>query len=214
MFGISEKIYNFVLTIKNKLMRKKRETKPKKNPAYMLFLFGDFSDLESITQELSMQFLPFVTSPFLKYTYGEFGVVFHFRSGETFTDLKEYVDMSLNEIVDQYYLMEATKNVDIKMDRKLKKDFLNIDGETKKEQQKTGTIDVESKVRERREELKNFTFEFMLPTDLNFNPKKESDYLPTVDEILDKISEKGIETLTEKEKEILDNYGKRKNGGY
>jgi hypothetical protein len=210
MFGISEKIYNFVLTIKNKLMRKKRETKPKKDPAYMLFLFGDFSDLESITQELSMQFLPFVTSPFLKYTYGEFGVVFHFRSAETFTDLKEYVDMSLNEIVDQYYLMEATKNVDIKMDRKLKKDFLNIDGETKKEQPKTGTIDVESKVRERREELRNFTFEFMLPMDMNFNPKQEPDYLPTVDEILDKISEKGIETLTEKEKEILDNYGKRK----
>ena len=210
MFGISKKIYNFVLTIKNKLMRKKRETKPKKDPAYMLFLFGDFSDLESITQELSIQFLPFVTSPYLKYTYGEFGVVFHFRSGETFTDLKEYVDMSLNEIVDQYYLMEATKNVDIKMDRKLKKDFLNIDGETKKEQPKTGTIDVESKVRERREELRNFTFEFMLPMDINFNPKKEPDYLPTVDEILDKISEKGIESLTETEKEILDNYGKRK----
>ena len=210
MFGISKKIYNFVLTIKNKLMRKKKETKPKKDPAYMLFLFGDFSDLESITQELSIQFLPFVTSPYLKYTYGEFGVVFHFRSGETFTDLKEYVDMSLNEIVDQYYLMEATKNVDIKMDRKLKKDFLNIDGETKKEQPKTGTIDVESKVRERREELRNFTFEFMLPMDMNFNPKQEPDYLPTVDEILDKISEKGIETLTEKEKEILDNYGKRK----
>jgi hypothetical protein len=214
MFGISKKIYNFVLTIKNKLMRKKRETKPKKDPAYMLFLFGDFSDLESITQELSIQFLPFVTSPYLKYTYGEFGVVFHFRSGETFTDLKEYVDMSLNEIVDQYYLMEATKNIDIKMDRKLKKDFLNIDGETKKEQPKTGTIDVESKVRERREELRNFTFEFMLPMDMNFNPKQEPDYLPTVDEILDKISEKGIETLTEKEKEILDNYGKRKDGGY
>jgi hypothetical protein len=213
MFGISKKIYNFVLTIKNKLMRKKRETKPKKDPAYMLFLFGDFSDLESITQELSVQFLPFVTSPYLKYTYGEFGVVFHFRSGETFTDLKEYVDMSLNEIVDQYYLMEATKNVDIKMDRKLKKDFLNIDGETKKEQPKTGTIDVESKLRERREELRNFTFEFMLPMDVNFNPKKEPDYSPTVDEILDKISEKGIESLTEKEKEILDNYGKRKDGG-
>jgi hypothetical protein len=213
MFGISEKIYNFVLTIKNKLMRKKRETNPKKDPAYMLFLFGDFSDLESITQELSIQFLPFVTSPYLKYTYGEFGVVFHFRSGETFTDLKEYVDMSLNEIVDQYYLMEATKNVDIKMDRKLKRDFLNIDGETKKEQTKTGTIDVESKVRERREELRNFTFEFMLPMDMNFNPKQETDYIPTVDEILDKISEKGIETLTEKEKQILDEYGKRQNGG-
>ena len=214
MNRISEKIYNFVLTIKNKLMRKKRETKPKKDPAYMLFLFGDFSDLESITQELSIQFLPFVTSPYLKYTYGEFGVVFHFRSGDTFTDLKEYVDMSLNDIVDQYYLMEATKNVDIKMDRKLKKDFLNIDGETKKEQPKTGAIDVELKIRERREELKNFTFEFMLPLDLANIPRVTPEpNEPTVDEILEKITEKGIKSLTEKEKEILDNYGKRKDGG-
>jgi hypothetical protein len=215
MFGISEKIYNFVLTIKNKLMRKKRETKPKKDPAYMLFLFGDFSDLEELTQELSMQFLPFVTSPYLKYTYGEFGVVFHFRSGETFTDLKEYVDMSLNEIVDQYYLMEATKNIDIKMDRKLKKDFLNIDGETKKEQPKTGTIDVELKIKERREELKNFTFEFMLPLDFeNMTKVTQEPNEPTVDEILDKITEKGIKSLTKREKQILDEYGKRQNGGH
>jgi len=215
MFGISEKIYNFVLTIKNKLMRKKRETKPKKDPAYMLFLFGDFSDLEELTQELSMQFLPFVTSPYLKYTYGEFGVVFHFRSGETFTDLKEYMDMCLNEIVDQYYLMEATKNVDIKMDKKLKKDFLNIDGETKKEQPKTGTIDVELKNKERREELKNFTFEFMLPLDFeNMTKVTQEPNEPTVDEILDKITEKGIKSLTKREKQILDEYGKRQNGGH
>jgi hypothetical protein len=32
-----------------------------------------------------------------------------------------------------------------------------------------------------------------------------------VDEILEKITEKGIESLTEKEKEILENYGKSKN---
>lgn len=215
MFVISEKIYNFVLTIKKKLMRKKRETKPKKDPAYMLFLFGDFSDLENLTQELSAQFIPFVTSPYLKYTYGEFGLVFHFRSKETFTDLKEYVDMVFNEMVDQYFLMEVTKNTDVKMlDRKIKKDFLNIDGDLKKEPTKNGSIDVELKIKERREELKNFTFEFMLPLDFNsrqpvgFEPSE-----PTVDEILDKISEKGIETLTEREKQILDEYGKRQNGG-
>ena len=54
-----------------------------------------------------------------------------------------------------------------------------------------------------------------MPTDFNqMVQKNEPDYLPTVDEILDKISENGIESLTEKEKEILDNYGKRKNGGH
>lgn len=211
MFGIGEKIYNFGLYLKNKMTRNKI---PKNNPSYMLFIYGDFIDSENLIQELCTQFLPLVTSPYLKYTYGEFGVVLHFRSDELFSELKEYVDMVLNDITEQYFLMETTENYDIKMPKKLKKDFLNIDGDTKKEETKTGTINVDTVINERREELKNFTFEFLMPADFNQMVQKEPDYLPTVDEILDKISEKGIETLTEKEKEILDNYGKRKNGGH
>jgi hypothetical protein len=213
MFGIGEKIYNFGLYLKNKMTRNKI---PKNNPSYMLFIYGDFIDSENLIQELCAQFLPLVTSPYLKYTYGEFGVVLHFRSDELFSELKEYVDMVLNEITEQYFLMETTENYDIKMPKKLKKDFLNIDGDTKKEETKTGTINVDTVINERREELKNFTFEFLMPEDfipLNQMMNAEIQY-PTVDEILDKISEKGIEKLTEKEKEILDNYGKRKNGGH
>ena len=211
MLGISKKIYNFVLYIKSKLMRKRQ---PKQDPSYMLFIFGDFDEQENLATNLSSQLLTVVSSPFLKFTYGEYGVVFHFRSKEVFSDLKEYIDMGMSEITEQYFLMEVTKNVDIKMPRKLKKDFLNIDGEEKKKETRTGEINVESKLRERKEELRNFTFEFLMPTDFNqMVQKNEPDYLPTVDEILDKISEKGIESLTETEKEILDNYGKRKDGG-
>jgi hypothetical protein len=120
----------------------------------------------------------------------------------------------MSEITEQYFLMEVTKNVDVKMPRKLKKDFLNIDGEEKKRETRTGEINVESKLKERKEELKNFTFDFLIPVDFDkMVQKNEPDYLPTVDEILDKISEKGIDSLTETEKEILDNYGKRKDGG-
>jgi hypothetical protein len=211
MLGISKKIYNFVLTIKNKLMRKKIEKKPKKDPAYMLFLFGDFTDTDELINGLSTQFIPMVTSTFLKYTYGEYGVVFHFRSNETFGNVKEYVDMILNDITDQYFLMEATKNVDIRMDRKLKKDFLNIDGDLKKEENKNGAVDVELE----KKDMKNFNIDLFFPIfDPNsiFNKEKE-EIEPTTDEILDKISQNGIESLTEKEKQILDNYGKRKNGG-
>jgi hypothetical protein len=214
MFGIGEKIYKFAIYLKNKMTRKKL---PKKNPSYMLFIYGDFIDSETLIQELSGQMLPLISSPFLKYTYGEFGVVFHFRSDEIFSELKEYFDMVLNEITEQYFLIETTSsNFDIKMPKKLKKDFLSIDGEVKKEENKTGEINVEAKLKERREELKNFTFEFLMPEDIilfnQMNTSTETRY-PTVDEILDKISERGIESLTETEKEILDNYGKRKNGG-
>jgi hypothetical protein len=193
-------------------MRKKQ---PKQDPSYMLFIFGDFDEQENLATNLSSQLLTVVSSPFLKFTYGEYGVVFHFRSKEVFSDLKEYIDMGMSEITEQYFLMEVTKNMDIKMPRKLKKDFLNIDGEEKKKETRTGEINVESKLRERKEELRNFTFEFLMPTDFNqMVQTNEPDYLPTVDEILDKISENGIESLTEKEKEILDNYGKRKDGGH
>ena len=192
-----------------------RKRQPKQDPSYMLFIFGDFDEQENLATNLSSQLLTVVSSPFLKFTYGEYGVVFHFRSKEVFSDLKEYIDMGMSEITEQYFLMEVTKNMDIKMPRKLKKDFLNIDGEEKKKETKTGEINVESKLKERREELRNFTFEFLMPTDFNqMVQKNEPDYLPTVDEILDKISENGIESLTEKEKEILDNYGKRKDGGH
>ena len=208
MLGISKKIYNFVVYIKNKIMRKRH---PKKDPSYMLFIFGDFEEQETLATNLSSQILTIVSSPFLKFTYGEYGVVFHFRSKEVFSDLKDYIDMAMSEITEQYFLMEVTKNVDIKMPRKLKKDFLNIDGEEKKKETKTGEINVETELKERREELKNFTFEFLMPSELFQTNRGFEIEEPTVDEILDKISEKGINSLTEQEKEILDNYGKRKN---
>lgn len=214
MLGISEKIYNFVLYLKNKLMRKKQT---KKDPAYMLFIFGDFEEHENLASNLSGQLLTVVSSPFLKFTYGEYGVVFHFRSKEDFSDLKEYVDMAMFEITEQYFLMEVTKNMDIKMPRKLKKDFLNIDDQTTKIEPKNGKIDVEELKEKRKKDVKNISFDIFFPIldpNSDFNTNKEVDYLPTVDEILDKISEKGIESLTEKEKEILDNYGKRKDGGH
>jgi len=147
MLRLSEKIYNFVLYIKNKLMRKKQ---PKKDPSYMLFIFGDFDEHENLATNLSGQLLTVVSSPFLKFTYGEYGVVFHFRSKEDFSDLKEYVDMAMSEITEQYFLMEVTKNMDIKMPRKLKKDFLNIDDETTKIEPKNGKIDVEELKKKKR----------------------------------------------------------------
>jgi hypothetical protein len=158
-----------------------------------------------------MQFITVTSSEYLKFTYGEYGVVLHFRSKETFNDLKEYVDMVFNDITEQYFLIEVSGNFDIKMPRKLKKDFLNIDGDLKKEEPKTGGIKIDDITEEKR---KNISFEIYYPIMDGGLFGQEKPYIieePTVDEILEKITEKGIESLTEKEKEILENYGKSKN---
>jgi len=125
------------------------------------------------------------------------------------------IDMCLEDVVEQYFLMEATENVDIKMDRKLKKDFLNIDGV--KKENKNKEVDVEKLSEEKKKKLGDM-MEFILPlSETNFEfpiqVKRPQEPKPTVDQILEKITEKGIESLTKEEKEILDNYATRKNGG-
>ena len=110
------------------MKRKKKENMESQDKRYMLFIFGDFTELENFIEDISYQLVTVISSKFLKFNYGEFGMTLHFRTKETFEDLKEYIDMCLEDLVEQYYLIEATENVDIKMDKKLKKDFLNIDG--------------------------------------------------------------------------------------
>jgi hypothetical protein len=196
-------------------MRKKKTEMESQDKRYMLFIFGDFTEMETFIDDISYQLVTVVSSEYLKFNYGEFGMVLHFRTKETFIELKEYVDMCLDGVVEQYFLMEATENVDIKMDRKLKKDFLNIDGV--KKENKNKEVDVEKLSEEKQKKLGDM-MEFILPlSETNFEfpikferPQKPK---PTVDQILEKITDKGIESLTKEEKQILDNYGKRENGG-
>jgi hypothetical protein len=196
-------------------MRKKKTEMESQDKRYMLFIFGDFTEMENFIDDISYQLVTVVSSEYLKFNYGEFGMVLHFRTKETFIELKEYVDMCLDGVVEQYFLMEATENVDIKMDRKLKKDFLNIDGV--KKENKNKEVDVEKLSEEKQKKLGDM-MEFILPlSETNFEfpikferPQKPK---PTVDQILEKITDKGIESLTKEEKQILDNYGKRENGG-
>lgn len=179
------------------------------NKRYMLFLFGDFSLNENFVNEIPNQLVSIVNSKFIKFNYGEFGMACHFRSKETFFDLKEYIDMVINDAADQYFLVEVGENFDIKMDRKFKKDFINIDGE--KPENKSGSIEVNDVILPKfnKKEIDN-VFHMMFPImDPNFFKNNEEIKEPTVDEILDKITEKGIESLTEKEKKILENYGKK-----
>ena len=196
-------------------MRKKKTEMESQDKRYMLFIFGDFTEMENFIDDISYQLVTVVSSEFLKFNYGEFGMVLHFRANETFSELKEYIEMCLDDVVEQYFLMEATENVDIKMDRKLKKDFLNIDGV--KIENKNKEIDVEKLNEEKKNKIGGM-MDFLIPLSedmINFPMtfKRPPVLEPTVDQILEKITEKGIESLTKEEKQILDNYAKRQNGG-
>lgn len=198
-------------------MRKKVKNMTIKDKRYVLFLFGDFSNDDNLVSEINYQLIAVVSSKFIKFNYGEHGMVCHFRTKEIFSELKEYIDMSLNDITDQYYLLEVGDNFEVKMDKELKTDFLNIDGD--KVQNKNGSIEIgeieeideipEIKLTSSKKDMDIFHLMFPI-MDPNFFKTKE-EYIDelSVDEILEKITEKGLESLTEREKQILENYGKK-----
>jgi len=181
---------------------------------YMIFIYGDFKDKEDGIEDLALQLVPIVSSDFIKYNYGEHGVVVHFSTKEDFNDLKEYIDMVFNGIIEQYFLLERTDNFEINMPKKLKDDLLLINNKKDQGETKNGKIDLNNNFKSIDNEKADKIFSMFVPlfdpSAFVFDPYEI--YEPTVDDILDKISEKGIDSLTKEEKEILENYGKRENG--
>lgn len=207
--------YDFYKHFLKIFMKKGKDKMKNKDSQYMMFIYGDLTEHDATIDDIAYQFIAVVTSEQLKYTYGENGIVFNFRTNYDFNDLKEYIDMVFSEITEQYFLVEIKGNLDIKMSRKLKKDFLNIDGESKKTENKNGAIDVKETKLELPKNIEPTTIRMLFPPlfgipDMDIQQERKL----SVDEILDKINESGMESLTEKEIETLNNYGKRKNGGH
>lgn len=179
---------------------------------YMLFIYGDFRDKEEGVEELALQLIPIVSSDFVKYNYGDHGLVCHFSTRETFDDLVEYVDMVLNGVIEQYFIVEKTENCFIQMPKKLKDDLLKINNEEKSDT-KNGKIEINTNFKPYEykdpDKIINMFIPLFNPEDIIYTPYEP--YEPTVDEILDKITEKGIESITKQEREILENYAKREN---
>lgn len=180
---------------------------------YMLFIYGDFRDKEEGVEEMALQFVPIVSSDFVKYNYGDHGVVLHFSTKETFEDLKEYIDMILNGVIEQYFLVEKTENSFVQMPKKLKDDLLKINNEEDNKETKNGSIEINTNFKSFEykdpDKIINMFMPIFNPEDLIYTPYEY--YEPTIDEILDKITEKGIESITKQERQILENYGKREN---
>lgn len=203
----------FVKWIKDLFIKKKPDVmKGIEEKTYMLFIYGDFKEKEEGVEELALQLTPIVSSDFVKYNYGEHGIVCHFSTKETFNDLTEYIDMVLNGIIEQYFLIEKTENCFIQMPKKLKDDLLKINNEEENET-KNGSIEINTNFRSFEykdpDKIINMFMPIFNPDDIIITPYEP--YEPTIDEILDKITEKGIESITKQERQILENYAKREN---
>jgi hypothetical protein len=187
---------------------------------YLLFIFGEFKNNDKLVELIASQLSIFKDdNSYLKYNYGDYGIVMHFQSHFSFYNLRDHVHIVLEKVVPQYYLMERPKNFYAFIPPELKLNLFDLHEENNDiEQTKVNFKD-----------YTNIMDNFLINITSSFNEdegifseenmerifnnimskvEKEEKYKPTIDELLEKIKDKGLDSLTDNEKQILDEYSK------
>ena len=190
---------------------------------YMLFIFGDFKGKDKIIELIALQLSAFTDKhSYVKYNYGDYGVVVNFQSHLSFYNIRDHVHIILEKVAPQYFLFERPKHMYAFMPPELKLNLFDLTEENINIEQKdvnfkgnmnimdnflinlTSTFSMDNVFSE--EDMEKMFENIMnrMDHDIEYNENKK----PTIDDILDKIKEKGIDSLTKTEKQILDEYSK------
>jgi hypothetical protein len=170
---------------------------------YLLFVYYDdtVENSEEKTNEIGTKLVEHITSGQVKFMYGNKHAIFHFACKGDFQDTSDVIFFISEEISGFEYLL-TKKGRDYSSN--LDEDNLNHLMSLKNVKPKTHTPTA-PKLR-----TKNLgdSETFMGLADMIFNLKRPDVCDLTLDELLDKIGNQGMDSLTELEKQKLDEYSK------
>jgi len=195
-------------------------TKNKKN--YLLFMVGEFTDNDNnevTITDLINSLTILLGGDKLRYIHHDNLMICHFQSIDTLDELDFILNCSLDESIFAYFLMNKPRNLRIKLDDTLKEHLMNLKSKNKKDSSKNKNTsdnfknigEILSSFFDKELNSENIKYPFEEP---HFSllsedyPKKNIEH--NVDDILDKISDKGIESITEEEKKFLDDQSKKR----
>jgi hypothetical protein len=190
---------------------------------YMLFIFGDFKGKDKIIELIALQLSAFTDKhSYVKYNYGDYGIILNFQSHLSFYNIRDHVHIILEKVAPQYFLFERPKHMYAFMPPELKINLFDLYEENTNIEQKnvnfkdgmnlidnffinmTSSFSMDDVLSEEDMEKMFENIMYKLDSKLETIENKK----PTVDDILDKIKKDGIDSLTNIEKQILDEYSK------
>jgi hypothetical protein len=171
---------------------------------HLLFAFGDYKEGEP-TIKLIIDFVSQISKTDVKYQFGESGLIVNFTTKLNTEELSQFFETNLTKLTAMFFVFPVTDDMILSMDEDIHN---HLFGETDKKSDKDMlkfTIDIT--------DIPIFgDGDTTNPMEKLFSilsqPQKTKVHIPSLDELLDKISEHGIESLTEKEIEILNEYSK------
>lgn len=163
---------------------------------FFLTMFGDFKD-DNLCKEIALSIAPIVDSPQLKFNHTKGGIIFHFASEVSQEEIYDYLLASLMDMCSSFILTENTDKVSLYLPTTVEKHLLDLENEGEDVEMKINI----NQIRTTEELQRDEEFVALLLEEVKRSVKK-----PTLDQILDKINQKGLSSLSKFEKDILDDY--------
>ena len=170
---------------------------------YLLFVYynTDVENTEEKTQEIGTKLAEHMTSGQIKFMYGEKHAIFHFGCKVDFESTSDVINFISEEISGfEYLLTKKGRDYSSNFDEDNLNHLMSLKNTTPKKHKPVAP-------KLRTNDLKGDET-FMDLADIILNFKRKDVCNLTLDELLDKISEQGINSLSEIEKQKLEEYSK------
>ena len=104
---------------------------------YMIFIFGNFKNDDELVRLIATQISPFTNKDsYLKYNYGDYGIVMNLESLLPFYEIRDYIHLVLEKVAPQYFLIERPQHMYAFMPPELKLNLFDLNEENDNVEQK------------------------------------------------------------------------------
>lgn len=172
-----------------------KEKKDRPSTKYFVILFGSYFGNKTEVEMLFSSFGPILSSEYLKFHYETEYAVAYFETKETPKVVKRVCSETISCLTDNFFIIPNNKNLIHSLSPELESFLKNLDSYSDEDEEISDNADDEGFQEFLNEIWNKFSGE---------RPKNKIE--PSLDELLDKIIETGIESLTKKEKQILYGY--------
>ena len=169
--------------------------------SYLLFLLGEFKSINNPLTQIIDTLSFVIGTPYLKYVHHDNLIVAHFESYDTLEDIHFFLNTTLDDTILSYFLIPKPRKLGMRLDEELEQHLTDLKKNTFKSDEKIIKEKLNKNINHINEVLHGYTDKFI-------NKLKDKTIEYNLDEILDKINQQGLETLTLEEKNFLDNISK------
>jgi len=183
---------------------------------YILFVFAKNDNPKEFTEQIAEELCVISDTPNLNFYFGPESSVFTISTLDSYEDVKDYVDMILGVGEIMYVLLPYTSDkLSYGLPEKISKHLFNDGISDFMSEKSLGSEPNEFEVRKMIQEqirdnfnlnIENFYFEYDEDEWSDIDEIKNKQRSPSLDELLEKIKEKGLNSLTEKELSQLNKY--------